>query len=190
MATISIRPLDGIMERYGHDLAQLGSPAKVQRVIARAANYEGRKSLTQVRRALVTQTSIPRPVVVKGTRFLPASTGGGGAVQTAIQGTGKPLSLKVFGAKQNASGVTATVWGHRQQFDGGFRGPRPGAIAPRLGGHAFVRTSAKRTPIKKMFGPGIANELIKDQSAAAFRNSLPLIINRVGKEIAAVLRGY
>ncbi|WP_439542600.1 hypothetical protein [Hyphomicrobium sp.] len=45
-------------------------------------------------------------------------------------------------------------------------------------------------PIRKKFGPGIANELVKDESATAFYASQALIIARVGKEIAAVLRGY
>ena len=186
---IEIRPLDDIMKVYGRRLDRLGSRAAVHRVIARAANYEGRKAYTRVKRVLRQQTSIPAKVVNANTRFVPASTTGG-AVQVMITGSGKGISLKEFGAKQNARGVTARVWGKAKQFPGGFMGPKPGAIAAKLKGHAFHRTSKKRHPIKKMFGPGIAKELIKDQSKAEFYAAQPLIIARVGTEIAAVLRGY
>mgnify|MGYP007011820782 CR=1 FL=1 len=186
---IEIRPLDAIVARYGEKLAALGSPARVNRVIARAANYEGRKALTRVRRALVRQTSIPRRIVVRSTRFLPASTSGG-AVQVAIHGTGRGLSLKEFGARQNRRGVRARVWGKSKQFAGGFMGPKPGAISLKLGGHAFRREGKKRTPIEKLLGPALAKELVKDESAQEFYAAQPMIIDRVAKEIAAVLRGY
>lgn len=189
MRFIEIRPLDDVMKRWGRDLSKLGSRSAVHRVIARAANYEGRKAYTRVKRVLRKQTSIPAKVVNANTRFIPATTAGG-AIQVMITGSGKGISLKEFGARQNARGVTARVWGKAKQFPGGFMGPRPGAIAAKLKGHAFHRTSKKRHPIKKMFGPGIAKELIKDQTKAEFYAAQPMIIARVGKEIAAVLRGY
>lgn len=190
MAIITVRPLDAIMARYGEDLRKLGDPSKVRRVIARAANYEGRKAHTRVKRALRKQTSIPAAVVQRSTRFFPSKTSGMSAVEAVILGTGKPLSLKVFGVRQNARGVRARIWGKSKQLDHGFMGPRPGAIAAKLQGHAYVRAGKARMPIQRMFGPGIANELVKDESAGAFRASQPMIIARVAKEIAAVMRGY
>lgn len=190
MAIITVRPLDAIMAKYGEDLRRLGDRSKVQRVIARAANYEGRKTFTRVKRAVRKQTSIPGTVVQRSTKFLRARTSGMGAVEVAILGTGKPLSLKVFGVRQNARGVRARIWGKSKQLDHGFMGPKPGAIAAKLQGHAYVRAGKSRMPIERMFGPGIANELVKDESAAEFRASQPMIIARVAKEIAAVLRGY
>ena len=63
-------------------------------------------------------------------------------------------------------------------FPGAFMGPRPGAIAPKLRGHVFIRTSNKRLPIKKLYGPSIPKEMIKDQSAATFQAEAPAILDR------------
>lgn len=64
------------------------------------------------------------------------------------------LSLKAFGAKQTSTGVSYRISkkGGRKRVLGGFRGPRPGVVAPRLGGHAFKRTTRKRSPIVKLHG--------------------------------------
>lgn len=190
MATkLVAKPLDDIMARYGNALGAIGA-GKAHKVMARAMNYEGQRAFVQVKRALRKQTSIPTAMINRGVKTRKASTGVGGALEFAIIGTGRPLTLKIFGPRQRGPGVAVTVWGRRQMLDGAFMGPRPGVIAPRLGGHVFKRTSADRKPIAKEFGPGIANELVKDQSAQTFYASLPRIIDRVGKEIAAVLRGF
>lgn len=189
MAIIAIKPLDGIMKRYAKDLRSLGDTRKTYKVIARAANYEGRKAFTQVKRALRKQTSIPSAVVQRSVKFFPASTSVG-RMEVAIHGSGRELSLKLFRARQFKAGVRAHVWGKSKMYKGGFMGPRPGVIAPKLAGHAFVRAGKSRLPISKMFGPSIAKEIVKDESAQAFYASAPRIIERVGKEIAAVMRGY
>ncbi len=67
------------------------------------------------------------------------------------------LSLKYFGARQNKtrrSGVSYQISrkGGRKILKGGFMGPRPGVIAPRLGGHVFKRKGKARLPIQKKFG--------------------------------------
>lgn len=178
------------MERYGKDLRALGDTAKTYRVIARAANYEGRRAFVRVKRALRKQSSIPNAIVQRSVKFLPAATRAGGRVEVAIHGSGRELSLKMFGARQFKAGVRARVWGQLQMYPGGFMGPKPGAIAAKLKGHAFVREGKSRLPISKMFGPSIAKEIVKDESAQAFYASAPRIVDRVGKEIAAVLRGY
>jgi len=189
------QPLDDIMKRYGNALGALGE-GKATRVMARALNYEGQRAFIQVKRTLRKQTSIPSEVINKGVRTQKASTKVGSALEFAIIGSGRPMSLKYFQPRQFAAGTKATVWGRRQLFPGGFMGPRPGVLAPKLNGNVFHRTSAqtwiggKRTPIERLFGPGIANELIKDQSAQAFYSALPRIVERAGKEIAAVLRGF
>lgn len=66
----------------------------------------------------------------------------------------KRLSLKRFGAKQTKQGVSYTLSkkAGKRYVPGGFMGPRPGVIAPRLNGHAFKRTGKGRTPIAKLHG--------------------------------------
>lgn len=185
---IIIMPVDDIAERYGKRLERIGQEAALK-VMIRAMNHEGRKAMTQVRRALAKQTSAKYGMVKDATRFLPASYSSG-AIETGIHASGKHLSLKRFGAKQFSYGVRAKVWGRMQQFPGGFMGPRPGTIAPALGGHAYVRTSEARLPIRKMYGPNLANEMVKDQSLDAWNNAVQSIPDRVGHEIAALLKGY
>ncbi|RWX72565.1 hypothetical protein [Mesorhizobium sp. M2A.F.Ca.ET.039.01.1.1] len=190
MATkLVAQPLDDILARYGSALEGLGK-GKATRVMGRALNYEGQRAFVQVKRALRKQTSIPTAMINRGTKTVKASTKAGGALQFAIVGTGRPLPLKVFGPRQFGAGTKATVWGRRQLFPGAFMGPRPGEIAPRLGGQVFHRDGKSRLPIEMLYGPGIANELVKDESAQSFYEALPRILDRVGKEIATVLRGF
>ena len=56
------------------------------------------------------------------------------------------IPLKDFSPKQNAKGVTAKAWGGAKLYDGAF-------IVDSLGRHVFTRKTAKRFPIKKLYGP-------------------------------------
>jgi hypothetical protein len=189
MARIVIQPLDQVMASYGKALARL-SGAEAHKVMARAINYEGKKAFTVVKRALAKQTSIPRDLINAGTRFKPAGVAAGNALEAAIIGTGRELPLSKFGARQFKAGVRAKVWGKLETFRGQFMGPRPGVIAAKLKGRTWVRRSKARLPIKQTYGPSIPKELVKDQTAATFQAAVPSIVDRVGKEIAAVLRGF
>ena len=187
--TITLAFQDQVMQRYANQLASLGD-AGAQRALARALNYEGRKATTAVKRALRKQTSIPYALINRGIRTRQASPKVGGALEFAIVGTGRPFSLKVFKPKQFRAGVKATVWGRRQLFPGTFMGPRPGVIAPALGGHAYHRTSPSRLPIEKSWGPSIPVEMVIGETKAAFEKSAGAVLDRVSKEIAAVMRGF
>ncbi len=188
MAELIIRPMDQIAARYGAQLADM-KPAKANRVIGRALNYEGQRTFVAVKRVLRQQTSIPAGHVNRAMRTARASTTGG-AIQFAIIGRGSELSLKLFKPRQFKAGAKATVWGKRQTYPGSFMGPRPGVLGAKLRGHVFVREGAARLPIKRMSGPSIPKEMVKDQSREAFENSMPRVVARVGREIAAVLRGF
>jgi hypothetical protein len=59
-----------------------------------------------------------------------------------------PLA-KLGAARQTKTGVTVRGWGaHRGAF-----------ILSKLGGNVYARTSAKRFPIKKLYGPNPANHI-------------------------------
>jgi len=75
------------------------------------------------------------------------------------------LSLKYFGATQTKTGVRykiAKAKGKKPVLDGGFMGPKPGAVATRLGGHAFKRTGKARLPIVKLHGPSAWGVFVKN----------------------------
>lgn len=188
MAELILRPMDQITARYGDKLASM-SAGQASRVMGRALNYEGQRAFVAVKRAVRTQTSIPTAVVNTSMRTLRASTTSA-VLEFAIIGRGTELSLKAFKPRQFRAGVKATVWGKRQTFAGAFMGPQPGVLAPKLHGHVFVREGRGRMPIKRMSGPSVPKEMVKDQSLGAFNASMPRVIDRVGREIAAVLRGF
>lgn len=67
----------------------------------------------------------------------------------------KRLALKEFGARQTKAGVSYKISKSkgRSMVPSGFMGPRPGAVAVKLNGHAFTRKTKKRNPIRKLWGP-------------------------------------
>lgn len=126
---------------------------------ARAINHTGDKTRTRVIRALVKQMGTTYGVVNKALgrpiRANPAS------LAYVIRVKGPALSLKEFKARPTRKGVSAAPWGTRRVFPHSF-------IAPSMGGHVFVRTSRARFPVKKLWGPAVPNELVRNQSKAAF----------------------
>ena len=79
---------------------------------------------------------------------------------SSITISGKPIPLNQFRTKQTRNGVSANVIG------AGYKGPvmkygNKGFTNPKLGaGQAiFVRTTNKRLPIEKMFGPSLPSAI-------------------------------
>jgi hypothetical protein len=70
-------------------------------------------------------------------------------------------SLKEFGAVQRLKGVSAAPWRKRRVFPHTF-------IVGSLGGHVYERTSKARLPIRKLWGPAIPAEMVRDETKAAF----------------------
>jgi hypothetical protein len=62
-------------------------------------------------------------------------------------------------AQRAARGITARPWGILRKYPHAFFGP---------GGHVYERTSRARLPIKKLWGPAIPKEMVKDEAEATF----------------------
>lgn len=154
-----------------------------------AVNHTGAKAFTGVKRALARQVGLPQYKIVAkgGLRTVKATYE---SLDFQIRSRGRFLSLKDFGARQLKRGVRAKVWGRWQLFPTTFMGPRPGVIAAALGGHVFDRVSRKRLPIRRLWGPAIPREMVRDQSAEEFErvvsSSLP---DRVAHEIRRLTKG-
>ncbi len=76
---------------------------------------------------------------------------------------GKAPNLIRFNARQTKKGVSATAWGKRRVYAGSFIGND--------GRTVFARKSAKRLPIKSLYGPAPPRELLRekiDQAAKLF----------------------
>jgi hypothetical protein len=170
---LSVR--DRVLARYGNALAALGE-GQARTALSRALNHEGYKGRTQVKRALVRQTGIKYGAVDKATvavRATPAN------LTYKLKARGDETNIAWFGGVQRRKGVSAAPWHKRRIFRNSF-------IVPRFG-RAFIRTSKSRLPIRPLYGPNLARELVKDSSAAAWQRGVANIVARVGHEIGRML---
>lgn len=170
---------DAALRRLEYLYLALGK-GKARVALARAVNHTGRKALTAVRRAMVAQTSIPRPVIVAGVTPRSASSSGSAAIAFVIVGSGRKIPLKLFRPRRTKSGVTARVWGGPKAYPSAF-------IVRSLGSHVFRRVGKSRLPIEKLSGPDIASEMIKDQSLAAFERVVGELPTRLTHEVDRLL---
>ena len=187
MTNIVIRPLDGVLARYGNQLGALGE-GNARKALARAVNRVTVAVHSRVIRAVTKQSSIPREIVRRSVHRRLARVSHAGAIEGVGWRAGKPISLKHFHARQLRFGVKAKVQGEWKRYAGAFMGPTPGVIAPRLGGHVFVRTSAARLPIEMLFGPSVPEEMVRGESERVFRDTVATMLPaRVGHEIGRLL---
>src|SRR5579885_2528284 len=125
--------------------------------VAKAVDEVGNKTKTQVVRAVAAQAGVKygRALSVIGSRQA-MGTGNGSYEIVARDVT---MSLKEFAPRQAAAGVEAAPWGKRRVFAHTFIGPN---------GHVFVRVGKARLPIRKLFGPAIPKEMVRDEAEATF----------------------
>jgi hypothetical protein len=168
---------DQVLTKYGNQLAALGG-RQARVAMSRALNHEGDKGRTQVKRALVKQTGIKYGAIDKAMATICSTPA---TLTYRLKARGEETNIAWFGGAQRQKGVSAAPWNKRRIFAHSF-------IVPRFG-RAFIRTSKKRMPIRWLYGPNLARELIKDYSAAAWRSGVANIAARIGHEIARLLPG-
>ena len=144
----------------------------------RALNHEGRKSFSAVRRALRRQTGIKMGEINAALRYRGPS---GQALRAVITGTGGPVALRQFGARQFSYGVRAKPWGRAQQFRSAF-------IIGSLGGHVYKRSGKDRLPIQKLWGPSIPREMLRHETRTTFEQSAQHVAPRAMHELSRLLR--
>ena len=169
---------DDVRIRFEAACLKLGE-GEARRAFSMALNKEGRKSFTQMRRALSQQSSIPRGAVNASMRFRTASRA---ALSTETAGSGRSLPLSFFGAKQFAYGVRAKIWGKAQTFRSAF-------VVKRYGGGVFKRTGKARFPIEQLWGPSVPKEMLRDQAYEAWQAQHPRILMESSRLIALMLSG-
>ncbi|MDM9993071.1 hypothetical protein, partial [Bartonella henselae] len=79
-------------------------------------------------------------------------------LETDLIGSGTPLPLKFFKAKETKHGVTYTLFGKKQILTHGFikGGSFPKRVDLKMGGNVFQRDDGDQFPIAKQEGPSIA----------------------------------
>lgn len=174
---IKVSLQDEVLKRFGNRLAALGDDG-ARTVMSRALNHEGDKGRTQVKRALVRQTGIKFGMVNKAVKTIRSSPA---TLTYTLEARGDETNIALFGARQRKKGVSAAPWGKRRIFKHSF-------MVPAYGDKVFVRKGAARFPLKPLFGPNIAREIVKDESREAFLTGSANIADRVAHEIDHFVR--
>jgi len=175
--SITLTPGDEFLARFAAMVDGLAG-GKLRTAEQRALNHVGAVAFTAVKRALVQQTSLPRTVVEQGVTTTKGSRTT--ELEFRIVGTGNRLPLRLFGPSQFSYGVRAKIWGRFQKYP-----------------HVFMLTSGNvykrppgggRGPLVKLWGPGVASEIIKDQAEKAFEVAAKDLPPRLLHEISFLLR--
>lgn len=120
----------------------------------------GLKTRTQVRRALRQQTNVKQAKDVNDRTRSYSS----GELSYTIAGEGKPLPMERINSLSVTSGpgggVSAAPWNVLRQFQRSFV----------LNGKYVARLGNSRMPLRRLYGPSMAKELVKDQSLIAFES--------------------
>jgi hypothetical protein len=155
---------DQVPARYGDQLVALGE-GQARTALSRALNHEGNKGRTRVKRALVKQTGIQYGAVDKAVATVRATPV---TLTYMLRARGDETNIAWFGGVQRSKGVSAAPWNKRRIFARSF-------ILPRFG-RAFIRTLKKRLPIRSLYGPNLARELVRERSAAAWQSGVANIV--------------
>ena len=173
---VMIRDLDQTRIHFEAAVARLGA-RDATRAFNRALNSEGNKVGTRVRRALRQQTGAKAALINRETRVIRSSFSN---LTYTIEARGEHLGLSHFSPRQFGYGVRAKPWGRWQRFDGAF-------LVGSLSNNAFVREGRARLPIRKMFGPAIPKEMLKDATRDAFEAAQPNVLAEATRQIVRLL---
>ncbi|UNF44124.1 hypothetical protein MNL07_01055 [Bartonella krasnovii] len=91
-------------------------------------------------------------------------------LETDIIGSGTPIPLKFFKAKETKRGVAYTMFGKKEILTHGFikGGNFPKRVElKKMNGHVFQRVDSDKFPIAKQEGPSIAKVMSKPEIANA-----------------------
>ena len=173
MSSLTVQLDASQLDRLANRLAGLNGPL----IIARAINHTGDKAKTAVIKSLVEQTGLKRKVIAKAVRVRRSTSGmetrgKAGRAEYTLYTRGGDISLKYFGARETAKGVSAAPAGRRFITQDAFiLGGRPGHRVPigKLGGHVFKREGKGRLKIvKQVSDVSIPDQMLKGATKQSF----------------------
>ncbi len=90
-------------------------------------------------------------------------------LETGIIGSGTPIPLKFFKAKETKRGVIYTLFGKKEILPHGFikGGSFPKRVDLKMGGNVFQRDDGDQFPIAKQEGPSTSEVMSKPEIASA-----------------------
>jgi hypothetical protein len=163
-----------------------GAPIGVRQAIREGLNQGGDKTATDVRKALWKQTGAKAyRIILQHTRTIRAVEGAGDYHYTIVA-SGKGLPLTDFRAIVRGGSGGAVIgypWGVAHRFQRSFS--LDGSVAG-----ARVRTTSKRFPIRRIYGPSIAKEAMQGAVPSVFLLSAqaqvpPIILARLARVLGA-----
>ena len=175
---ISVRFSGTSLAQYAEKVGQLGQKADIE--LQRGLNAGGDVVRTNIRRAIKEQTSVVSAKLV-GTlvQSVPASVG---ALRYTIGSSGRGLPIRDFAFMASpGQPVTAIVWGVPITFQRSFMTSKKGLLR--------ARTGEASKPIRALYGPSIAKELVKGQSLKTFEHAVreivePIVSARIARLMA------
>ncbi|HEY8126145.1 MAG TPA: hypothetical protein VIF88_12095 [Methylocystis sp.] len=153
--------VESLKRELNRDLKRIS--AKIPQAIARGLNEGGNKVRTQVQHALQRQTGLVKyKSVTSRVQTISASPS---KLNYQIIAMGRPaIPIKEFRVKLGPHGVVAFPWAKEHDFKRSFVGNG------RVSGAFMARKGKERFPVRRLFGPSLAKELDKDESAEAFNS--------------------
>lgn len=163
---------DGIIQRHAEKIKGLSEGDAIKAFVP-AINRGGDQVRTKIKRSLVKSTGIKYGKINQAVKTIRATRS---ALRYQLEAKGEETNLNLFGAKQGKRGVSARPWGARRVFKSSF-------IVPAYGGRVYVRAGDGRGPLKPLYGPNIARELMRDPAINYWREAEGLIEARLIHEL-------
>ncbi|MDF1599636.1 phage tail protein [Mesorhizobium sp. YIM 152430] len=188
-ASISVRPADDVLKRYGNMLGSV-SGREGHRAMARAINRTVVGAHVQVSRAVAKQSSIPLAEVRRSMKRKMVNPGSRGALQGALEASSPAKPIRDFMPKQFAWGVRVKAWGKMQRYPGAFifagtfKSGKPVAKF-----HALVNRRTAINPLEIMYGPSVPQEMVRRPSSDVFETTAYRILpQRLHHELGRLFR--
>ena len=178
LVNVIIRDLDQT-RRHFENAVRLVGEQEATKAFNRALNSEGDKVRTLVRRSLRQQTGAKQDLINRQTKSFRSSFS---SLTYTIQAQGDHVGLSHFNPRQFSYGVRAKPWGRSQRFEKAF-------LITSLHDNVFVREGKSRFPIRKMFGPSIPKEIMRDATRDGFEAAQPNVLAEARRQLQRMIEG-
>lgn len=157
------------------------TPKKLPAELARLSNNIAKEHRKSIAKEVRKHVLIQNKGVLKSINITKEASKGSFDARLKLKRSERP-SLKYFGARQTKAGVTYRISKKRSKktIKGAF-GPK----IPRLGGNVYSRTSKKRLPIRKLYGPSVLGVYLRNDLLPWSKEQLS---DELGKQTAKRVR--
>lgn len=171
MITIDLTGIDRFTAGYAK------KASTVRPAVVRALNRAGDQAATAIGRQLAKETGLGVRRVRDSVRARRASQYD---LVYVIIVPGGAVPLSEFAPRETRKGVSARPWGKRRVFPSTFQGV--------AGERVFKRVGKARLPIKQLYGPDLAKEVERGQSADVVTNvAQEAFAKRIAHEVSRLL---